>query len=294
MNLRIDKREQEHPVDDHGMQNGLLDSLNEDREQQRDFPVSKFAPAKKGVLGPIIAAVLVFAAALVIVYYGFYKKSIRLPFLSGPKSTEQTAAVESLTADEDNVVDSTVLTTSENSRDSGKQRSCIQIAPEIMNSIAGILGPEVRLNALFFDEGSFSAEINAPGTAEATTIYNSLSNSLSSDITLTSSPPRTGQNALLAGVFVSNPNSGAGAISSVELEQKLRDIAEESLAIVASVNISSSAQGQTVFLKLDGTFDDSRQFLQRLSQLNLGITVSKLLLMPGQNNDYSFVLRFYL
>ena len=294
MNLLNDKREQELSVNDNSMQNALFESLNNESQEPTSFPQPKQTRAKKSLLGPILAAILVFVAAFVIVYYGFYKKSFRIPSFSKPESTEQSSDSTASVNEDDNTDDPESVASTDHVVSSVAAKSCIQIAPEIMNSVAAVLGPNKIINALFFDEGSFSAEISASSTAEAATIYRTMESSLGEEITLTSSAPQVGQYALIAGTFASSPTSGKSTISSVDLEEKLRELAEDSAAMVASVNISTTAQGQSVFLKLDGSFDACRQFLQRLARQNLSLTVSKLLLMPGQNDKYAFVLRFYL
>ncbi len=292
MNLLVDKREQELPAEDKQMQDAFMAGLNAEEEP---FEVDKKSISthskSKSPLGVILVAVLVFIAAFVVVYFGYYKNKVQAPGSTTEIAREggsQTAdAADVASADETATVD-------EGAAVAANQTSCIIVASDVMKEIAGVLANGARIEAMFFDEGSFSAEISAPSGSEAVNIYNTIKNNLGSEITLTSSQPLSGRNALIAGTFNSTPNRTGSEISNIDLEMKLRDIADEVGAVVSSLNISNAAQGQTVFLKLSGTFDACQQFLQRLSQQNLSITVSKLLLMPGQNGNYAFILRFYL
>jgi len=287
MNLLIDKRDQEHSFEENDMQDALFAGLNADVQHDESRTSTLIPPAKrKGSIGIILSAVLVLAVAMVIVYYGFYKKSIQIPLLSKqdngrqvkeeapPESAEEVAAsAEGTTAQNENLT------------------SCIRMAPIIMDELAKVVTNDVGIEALFFDEGSFSAELKAP---DAAGVYRSIAAALGPDITLTSSEPKAGQNALIAGTFVSQPAKSGATYSNVDLEVLLRDISDGIGSQVMSLTISNAAQGQTVFLRLSGTFDMCRQYLKQLSRQDFSITVSKLLLMPGQGGNYAFILRFYL
>jgi len=290
MNLLIDKRDQEHSFEENDMQDALLAGLNAD-EQQDEIRTNTLAPAakRKSPLGIILTAILVLAAAVVIVYYGFFKKSIQLPLLSKQDNGRQLKEEASPTSAEQSgeISSSTGETASQNAN----LTSCIRMAPRIMNELARSVGNGASIEALFFDEGSFSVELKA---ADAASVYRTVASGLGADITLTSSEPKSGQNALIAGTFVSQPTKSGATLSNIDLEVLLRDMAEETGLQVTSLTISNAGQGQTVFLRLAGTFDRCQLYLKRLSQQSFSITVSKLLLMPGQDGKYAFILRFYL
>lgn len=290
MNLLIDKRDQEHAVEENDMQDALFAGLNADGKQDEVRAKPFVPPAKrKSSLGFILAAILVLAAAAVIVYYGFYRKGVQLPLSSkqdNGRQQQEEASPETAEQAE------SIATPSEGTATQNEQfTSCIRTAPVIMAELAKAVNNGAGIQALFFDEGSFSAELKSP---DAAALYQSIAGSLGPDIKLTSSQPKAGQNALIAGTFVSRPEKSGVALSNVDLEVLLRDMADEIGAQVMSLTISNVSQGQAVFLRLSGSFDLCRQYLQQLSQQKFSVTVSKLLLMPGQNGNYAFILKFYL
>ena len=295
MNLLVDKREQEFSFEDAKEQSSLMESLNQDREPGAEFDKPKSPASKKSLLGPILTTILIFAAAFVVVYFGFYKKSVKWPLFPKNESAEQTS-LEQKTQDEgsdvaDNAQESTSQPGGEEFADS---QYCVDIAPGIISVIHSVLSSTVKVNTIFFDEGSFSAELIASNETEAASVYRTMGAALGDKITLTSNEPRSGRSALIAGTFATAARGNATDISSIELEEKLRDMADEAGARVASVTISKSGQDQTVFLKLEGSIGNCQQFLQLLRQQNLAITVSKLLLFPAISGEYTFILRFYL
>ncbi len=284
MNLLHDKREQERNQQS-GFSEIESESLfNEDKARQE----SPSRPAKKRSGISIVATLLVLAIAVFIIYFGFYK----------PKQAPigETGIVS------DEVPSETTLEQKPPQQEQGQasaqqsatttQSSSIAMAATILQRIQESLQAGDVIGTMVFDEGSFSAEITSSSVDNAMSVYDRLVQALPSGVTVTSTQPTAGQNVLVSGTY---------SVAQVppaqvdDLESIVNTIAEQHAVDISSFTMNAQAEGRSfIFLKLNAGLANCQQFLQTLSQQVAGIQVSKLILMPSGNEDFTCVLRFFI
>ena len=294
MNLLNDKREQERPVEEPIFEQDQTGEIQQDVDPIPVSPQQVKPKTKKNSFGPLLVIILIIILAVVIVYFGFYKNKTGVT--TSDSKTPASAEISQDDSEQDSTVGqeastepaaSSVVVSGQNGPTS------LKIASDIMQNIqTGLAGG--RVSALFIDEGSFSAEIDAGSASRAKQIYDEIKQALPPGIKLTSPAPQAVSNVFIAGTFASQSFSGASNLSSAEIESTLREIVRVSNSTVSSLNINSQAEQKFVFIKVDGSFPNCRLFIEKLSQELVNINVSKLIIMPGQGDNYTFVLRFYL
>ena len=277
MNLLVDKREQEQP----SKENNLDSSLSKDSH-----------PKKKLKILPVIVAfvALIVIAGAIVIFTRF--DVLRSPATKGSadstfieSGTEEENAARRRSSEEE-------LTDSESApMDTGV--SCAAFAGRVMQNVEAVLMPGQTVNSLFFDETSFSGEILTSSLEEAQTVYSKLAGWFTDGITLTSSQPRSGQTVLLSGTYQAATLEPDVSVSDADIESQLRDVASRVGTSITSLSIDQGSEKTTVFMRQNGSLQECQQFLVNFNQLPYGINVSKIIILPSQDTNYTFVLRFY-
>lgn len=293
MNLLRDKRDDEQPV------NAAPDgSLSEDQFQEAGPGGAEQSVVKqkksKNTFSTLLIAAAIFIIAILITYFGFYK----------PKEGSRVADSKTSSAQVDSTTDSADAVAISNDSDvSGEQSNnsraqatgepSLITASDFMQNIQNALGSG-RVTAFFLDEGTFTTEIDAGSVGGATSVYNSIKSALPMHAKLTSSAP-TGAHALISGSFDARSVSDPTGLSKDEIDNELRQMAGDAATTVSSLNVDAPEGEQSfVVMRISGSFDACRVFVDKLSQKDWSVSVSKLILMPGSGDVYTFVLRFYM
>lgn len=300
MNLLKDKREQERIGEFQDFPNFPPDSLEQGVSAQS--PVNKDKNWRlSSLLTPILTAVVILGLAAAGYYFGIYKpkQSTELPKqvvtvneIRPPaetltpsekpaETTEQSAPIEQPVPEDKPVVVETPQTS-------------LGMAAKILTTLNNVVKESDRIGSVFMDEGSFSAEVTSASHESATSIYAVLLNSIPAGCAVTSSPPAAGTGILLSGTF----NAAGGSVateqlSGPDLESKTRSLAQQAGLTLATTTLSVQAPRQ-LFVKMSGALSGCQIFLDILAKENLKVTVSKIILMPGQAGEYTFVLRLLI
>jgi hypothetical protein len=294
MNLLKDKREQERtgefqdfpnfPLDDFNQGGSLQAPLNKDKNRRR----SSF-------LTPLITVVVILGIAAAGYYFGFYKPKQRaeLPkqvvavddakpsVEASPPIEKPTATTEQPAPAEQPVVVETPQTS-------------LGMAAKILAALNNVVKESVRIGSVFMDEGSFSAEVTAGSPESAKSIYDVLLHSIPAGLAITSLPPSAGTGILLSGTFnTAGGGVAAEQLSGADLEGKMRALAQQNGMTLTTATVSTQAPRQ-LFIKMSGAISGCQTFLEMLAKENLKLTVSKIILMPGQAGEYTFVLRLLI
>ncbi len=296
MNLLNDKRDEERPLDT--ASNG---SLSEDQFQPTGAGIDETpqrAVKSKNTLSTLLIAAAIFIIAILITYFGFYKPKEGGRFVTGKTpsaqidSTDKTVndSAASQTADQRTEQPGPVSSITQ-TQSAGE--SSLVAASDVMQTIQDALGGG-RVTAIFLDEGSFSTEVDAGSVQNAEDIYNAIKAALPAYASVTSSTP-TGSNALITGSFSARSISTPTGLAESEIDAALRQLASDAGTTVSSLSIDAPAGEQSfVVMRVAGSLDACRLFVKNLAQKSWNISVSKLILMSGSGDDYTFVLRFYL
>jgi hypothetical protein len=173
-------------------------------------------------------------------------------------------------------------------------QTSIGLAAKIVAILNNIVKENGRIGSVFIDEGSFSAEISSESLESAQSTYDALLKSMPPEVTATSPAPTVKSNILFAGTF----NAVAGAVvaeqpNGADLENRMRSWAQQCSLNMETMSTSTQMPRQ-LFVKMSGTLSGCQAFLELLAKENLKVTVSKIILMPGQAGEYTFVLRLLI
>lgn len=297
MNLLRDKRDKEKPIDAADFSPVASEEPFPESSPTSEEPRFEKKPERKSKLGTLFMALVILVAAVLITYFGFYKPkeggvvSESPPSLSQVDSTDKKVQDGSVT-EESLEQDQIERTTMPMQQDGA---SSLRLASELLNTLQNAVSGTNRVTAFFLDEGTFSAEIAAGSVDGAKRVYDTIKSNLPANVTLTSSAPVSNSSALVSGSFTPQAASGGAELSADEIEQEIRQIASGATTTVSSLSIEPADDGQNfVVMRIEGSLESCRRFVERLAAKNLTVNVSKLILMPGTSGLYTFVLRFYL
>lgn len=297
MNLLKDKRDDERQAETTVFKPVSSEDFGADIKSESKrvtYSTAEKSTAKRFPSLLFVAALLILA--MVILYFGFFKNrevttvADAEPPVILSDTTKDTTAVLPASAAETETVKTAV------SADTGDQTdsATLLLAADLMQVIQNTLAPGRRVTAFFLDEGSFSAEIETGSLEDAKSLYATIQQSLPATTKLTSSAPVIGATTLLSGIFTPTVTAGNG-LTRDEIEQRLKETARTTNMSVVSLSIEGSAKEQKfVFMKIEGSFENSRLFVEKLAQSHMRVSVSKLILMPASDQRYTFVLRFYV
>ncbi len=286
MNLLHDKREQER---NHHKDFSELESepLFSEEKTKPELPPKRRGQKKKRLGMGILGAILLLVVAVVIIYFGFYK----------PKQTiidEPGIVSDNLQTEQADQQEPARKVLREQEQPTGSELSSIAMAATILQRVQQNLEGGDQLGTLVLDEGSFSAEITSNSVDNAMAVYDRLIQSLPSEISITSTQPTAGRNVLISGTFPV-PESAPSQTEKNNLRSVVDTIADQHAVTVTSFTMDEQAGGRAfIFLKINASISRCQQFLQTMSQQVSGIQVSKLILMPAGNDDFTCVLRFYI
>lgn len=291
MNLLRDKRDDERPLE-----TTSEGSLSEDQFQPaeariKEKPVQK-REKSKNTLSTLLIAAAIFIIAILVTYFGFYKQK-EGGELPGAATTAEIDSSETIVESGSPAETTASDVTQTQTRQAAPGESSLKTASDVMQNIQNALGSG-RVTAFFLDDGSFSAEVDAASVDEATGIYNAVKSALPAHASLTSSAP-TGPNALIAGAFDAGSVSQPSGLSKDEIDSALRQLSNDAGTTVSSLAIDAPAGEQSfIVMRVTGSFEICRIFVEKLSQKSWNVSVSKLILLPGVGDGYTFVLRFYM
>ncbi len=295
MNLLRDKRDDERPAE-----SALNERLSEDQFQQpgsgiEDQPAVKTKKAKNAFSTLLIAAAI-FIIAILITYFGFYKPKEGSRLADAGQNNAQvdstTDAVDDAESTQPKSVDAAVEQAAvSGSRTTGE--SSLSTATTVMHTIQNALGAGI-VTAFFFDDGSFSAEVETASVSDAKNMYNSLKSSIPAGSELTSAEPNSSQ-ALITGSLNPGLALEPTGLAKSEIESELRQIASAAGTSVSSLNVDAPAGDQAfVVMRLSGSFQTCQTFIATLAQKSWNVNISKLILMSDSSDAFTFVLRFYM
>jgi len=264
-----------------------------------DDEIPSYERRKKRSGLPAAVIGIVFLAAIVIVYFGFFRKG---------KETPATGSIaEKVVADSSAVAHKVDSSTTEHGQ--AKQGQAVSTSTATENSLAGLgdvmsgithaMPPGTRLNSLFLDDGIFSVEIE--GSKQDLEKYRTdLKAQLPASVSLNSSRAISAGKVLISGTF---PIVGAaGSIvppTGPVVQKTLREMASKAGAKVLSLSIGRSlvlreTKRSPVFIKLSGNYSQFKSFYTSLIQKDWNMQVSKIIIMPAVGGRANLVLRFFL
>ncbi|MBN1479830.1 hypothetical protein EH223_18145 [candidate division KSB1 bacterium] len=295
MNLLKDKRDDERHAEPTAFAPVSSEDVTSDAESMpKETGYEEKRPVQNSRTALFIIALVVLA--VVVIYFSFFKpregavvSESEPPVAMSDSAKDTTATVpvaeETPTAETEVSAEITDLT----------DQSSLAVASLIMQTIQNSLTSGQRVTAFFLDEGSFSTEVEANSLEDAKAIYRTIQQSLPALTKLTSSAPVNGLTALLSGTFTPTVTAVGNGWTRDEIKKLLEETARTANTAVTSLSIDGSTDEQKfVFMKIEGAFDNCRVFIDKLSQTNMKVSVSKLILMPASAGRYTFVLRFYI
>ena len=169
-----------------------------------------------------------------------------------------------------------------------------QVIGNIMSTLLSAIPSSSRLSTLFMDDGSFSIEVSG-SQADLQKYQSDLKSSLAS--AKISHGAISGGKTLISGTFPLAENSTSGG--SVQKDDVLAQLT--SLAGSAGVQVlekstkdlrSGGSTKSEIFLKVSGSVDQCQNVLKDFADKNWNVQISKVLLLPMNQQKANLVLRF--
>ncbi|NIA29284.1 MAG: hypothetical protein GWP06_05125 [Actinobacteria bacterium] len=262
-----------------------------------EIPSYERRKKRSGLPAAIIG--IVFLAAIVIVYFGFFRKG---------KETPATGSIaKNVVTDSSAVTHKVDLPSTKHGGEKQERPVSTSTATEnpltglgdIMYDITHAMPPGTRLNSMFLDDGVFSVEIE--GSKQKLEKYQTdLKAQLPASVSLNSSRAISAGKALISGTFPVVGAKGSTAASGRPAIQKaLREMASKAGVKVLDLSIGRSlvlreTKKMPVYIKLSGNFLQFQNFYNNLIQKDWNMQVSKMIIMPAAGGRANLVLRFFL
>ncbi|MBN2411597.1 hypothetical protein JXQ31_07875 [candidate division KSB1 bacterium] len=305
MNLIFDKREKENDHVDKDHLHNTVPTEKKDEPFIEDNLIKPKRIKKKGLPAGFFYFIIVplIVMSLVVLYMFYFKKDMVLKYknqILSPKS---------------GIVDTTGQQPTISGRDIEQPSDttkivspvAVQDAPEnVTTRIIGVLvnnlTPELKLSTLYLDENTFSAQMRTNSQGDLENLYSQF-NSLPDNIKIDSTPTITNSQALISGTFsipqrsasetpVKSFNRGTfeSELSELLLKNNTRKV-EFSLGPNQSWNNKTRA---LAFIKIEGSISSCQQFVNDFLSSGWDLTVSKIILMPSNEQSAIMVLRVFI
>ncbi len=265
--------------------------------EEDEIPSYEKRKRRSGVPATIIA--IVFLAAIVSAYFGFFRK--------GSKSTPSSSLATKVVSDSAAVPQKTDSSNKGQGQKTEEQPATTkpgtsdQLAGlgNVMSAITHAIPQGTRLNSLFLDDGVFSVEIE--GSKQDLEKYQTeLKAQLPGSATLNSSRSVSAGKALVSGTFPLVGATGTITAPTRQVVQKnLREMASKAGARILELSIGRSlvlrgTKKSPVYVKLSGDYSQFQSFYNDLIQNDWKMQVSKILIMSAAAGRANLVLRFFL
>lgn len=172
----------------------------------------------------------------------------------------------------------------------------VRVIGNMMSTLLGSIPSSSRLSTLFMDDGSFSIEVSGP-RSDLEKYQNDLKRDLSS--AKISHGAISGGKTLISGTFPMAANSSSA--SGVGKDKVLSDLTSLSgstgVRVVEKSAKDLGAGGSAkseIFLKVSGSVDQCQNVLKGFADKNWNVQISKVLLLPMNQQRANLVLRFLL
>ena len=281
-----------------------LDTILSDREGPQnkstfskiDEPLTSYVGTRKGKKPRISIPVIAVAALLVAVvaYFGIFRNPGNGPSdtdIADRSTTEQSSTLD--TQQSPPIKDGEDQTAATSSTDKS-----VTLLGNIMSTIVGSLPSSSKLLTLFLDDGSFSIEV-AGQSADLTKFQNDLKAGLPATAKV-SSGSVTGGKTLVSGSFPRAEAKTGG--SPIQKDQVLSQMTTISNSVGAQV-LEKSAAGNVIsgnvskamiHFKVSGTVNQCQNVLSEFSKKDWNVQISKVILLPLNQQRANLVLRFSL
>jgi Tfp pilus assembly protein PilO len=160
------------------------------------------------------------------------------------------------------------------------------------------LPPDVKVNALYLDEGNFTADVASDTKVEL--FYSMLVDKCPKEVIL-AALPSTGLNnrTLISGTINLSIQDFVQAtpFSNVDVEKEITALASDVGIQLINVNVGQSRlveniKNTDIFIKVEGSFLQCQAFFEGMVEKNWYLRVSKILFMPTTGHNATLVLRF--
>lgn len=287
MNLLKDKREQERWGDFQDLTHFPADDL----EPPAASPTSATVKKNRGSLLPLLAVFVVIGAVAAGYYLLIDKSSQPAPKPAQVEQVMPSKPVVPQPSDSAVEVAETPIETQAQVQAEAQpavatdSETSIGAAARLMTALLSAVKSDDRIGSIFFDEGAFSAEITSTSVESAKAVYAALGDA-AKNVVFTSEVP-TGSSLLLTGTFI--PATVSEIASGPDLEDQVKALAQQSGLTLATITVSGAPR--LMYIKMNGPLSSCRDFLVLFARQNIRVNISKIIIMPAQANDYTFVLR---
>jgi len=307
MNLIFDKRDK--VSEDHVEEKIQVDTVPIEKNDLSINPETTIKPKKikkKGVRPGFFYFIIIplIVMSLLIVYMFYFKKDVVLKYkdqLLSPKDTTQQVAGNqpAITGQEDvQPSDTTTLVTQALTEDSPEN-----ISSRIIGVLVNSLTAELKLSTLYLDENTFSAQIRTNSQVDLDNLYSKLNNTLPNNIKVDTTPTIANSQALISGTYnvpqSSTPETPVKTFEKGTFEKELSELVSKNNTrkIEFSIGPNQAWNNKTralIFVKIEGSTSNCQKFVSEFLQSGWDLHVSKIILMPSNDQSSILVLRVFI
>lgn len=312
MNLLKDLREEGKTAPAKEFQEEPFPSIPSEEENLADAgshtPLSSALPEdetpsyerrKKRSAMPAAIVGIILLAAIILAYFGFFKKGNQGSTSGLPTEKAATDSTALVRNTDSSTVAQGQKTEEETATTITQEHAKLAVLGDVMSAITNAMPPGTRLNSLFLDDGVFSVEIEG-SNQNLEKFKANLKAQLPASATLNSSRAISAGKVLVSGTFPVAGVCGANAAPPNPVVRKnLREIASKTGAKVLDLSIGRSlvlrgSKKAPVFVKLSGNYSQIQSFYNDLIQKDWNMQVSKIIIMPAAGGRANLVLRIFL
>jgi len=306
MNLIFDKREKEEDRVEEKFQADTAPIEEIDTSIQPEKSIGPKKIRKKGLPAGFIYFIIIplLVMTLVVIYLFYfnkdvvfkYKNQILPPKISSQDTTDKQPAVpgrEIVQPSDTTQVVSQVLT----------QEISENLSTRIIGEIVNNLGPALKLTTLYMDENAFSAQITTNSQTDLEQLYSKLDNNLPDNVKFDSTPTISNSQAFISGTYTVPQRSEAGKPSKTfnraTLETELSELVSKTNTRKNEFSLGPNQVWNDkiralIFVKIEGSIANCQQFVNDFLHSGWDLHVSKIILMPSNDQRAVLVLRVFI